>query len=307
MSDPTLGPEQQALVDTVRDLLDAHADSAAVRSAEGFDAGLWRLLAEQIGVAALPIPEEYGGAGASVVESELVLEELGRALAPVPMLGSLAAAEATSDPSLLARIAAGEVAAVCLDQAEPVPYAAEATLVLDLTGDEVRLLDTAALPRPALDPTMRLAEVRPDGGTPVPGDPGRGRRAALIGLSALAVGCAQRGLDMTVAYAQERHQFGRPIGGFQALKHRMADMLVLVETARSAARAAAAGEIEATVAAAYAKRAASAVAAETIQLHGGIAITWEHDAQLVFKRAHTLAMLGGPAHRLREQALAASR
>ena len=109
---------------------------------------------------------------------------------------------------------------------------------------------------------------------------------------------------MTVEYAKQREQFGRPIGSFQALKHRMADLLVLVESTVSAARAAARGELDPRAAAAYAKEAVARVAAETIQLHGGIAITWEHDAQLVFKRAHALGQLFGQAHELRGEALA---
>jgi alkylation response protein AidB-like acyl-CoA dehydrogenase len=130
--------------------------------------------------------------------------------------------------------------------------------------------------------------------------------------SALQVGAAQRGLDMTVAYSKEREQFGRPIGSFQALKHRMADMLVLVEASRSvswgatAAVAAYVGEPTKARAEVLSRRAAAArsycsdaldhVASETVQLHGGIAITWEHDAHLVFKRAHALSHLWEPAH-----------
>ena len=109
---------------------------------------------------------------------------------------------------------------------------------------------------------------------------------------------------MTVAYSKEREQFGRPIGSFQALKHRMADMLVLVEASRSAswARDGAASstdgptadrELRAAVARSYCSDALDQVASETVQLHGGIAITWEHDAQLVFKRAHALRSCSG--------------
>lgn len=282
--------ERQALVDSVRALLDKRADSAAVRAADGFDEGLWTTLTEQIGVAALMVPEEHGGAGAGLVEAALVLEELGRALAPVPMLGSVVAAAATDAPDLLERIASGEVATVAI--AAPALYGAEATLVLAV-GDTVEVAETwDATSLDPLDPTLRLAAVTASSTRPVPGDPARARAAALVGTCALAVGCAQRGLDMTVAYAKQRHQFGRPIGSFQALKHRMADMLVLVEMSRSATRAAAAGELDPGTAAAYTLPAALKVAGETIQLHGGIAITWEHDAHLLLKRAHALQQLG---------------
>jgi alkylation response protein AidB-like acyl-CoA dehydrogenase len=109
---------------------------------------------------------------------------------------------------------------------------------------------------------------------------------------------------MTVAYSKERVQFGRPIGSFQALKHRMADLLVLVEMSRSAswavsyavATGAPNAEHLAHVAKSYCSEALNRVAAETVQLHGGIAITWEHDAQLVFKRAHALSQLYGAPH-----------
>jgi alkylation response protein AidB-like acyl-CoA dehydrogenase len=122
------------------------------------------------------------------------------------------------------------------------------------------------------------------------------RDRALAALSAEQVGAARRCLELTVDYTRTRVQFGRPIGSFQALKHRMADLHVLVETAESAAHAAlTAGDdrVAAAVAKIHCSEAFSAVAAEMIQLHGGIAITWEHDAQLYFKRAHGSAQLFG--------------
>jgi alkylation response protein AidB-like acyl-CoA dehydrogenase len=109
---------------------------------------------------------------------------------------------------------------------------------------------------------------------------------------------------MTVAYSKERVQFGRPIGSFQALKHRMADMLVRLETSRSALLAASwalstgsqdASE-RAAVAGSHIGDALWSVAGEMVQLHGGIAITWEHDAHLVLKRAHSLGTLFGQPH-----------
>ena len=132
-------------------------------------------------------------------------------------------------------------------------------------------------------------------------------RVGTLATAALAVGCAQRGLDMTVAYTKEREQFGRPIGSFQALKHRMADMLVRVQMSRAGAWAAVQAHVHgepnadrlAAAAASYCSEATMAVAAETIQLHGGIAITWEHDAHLVFKRAQALHQLFGLPHQQR--------
>jgi alkylation response protein AidB-like acyl-CoA dehydrogenase len=161
-----------------------------------------------------------------------------------------------------------------------------------------------------MDQTIRLASVRVDNGTAtkIADDAtaalDRARLVGAVGTAALAVGCADRALDMTVSYSKERVQFGRPIGSFQALKHRMADMLVELEMARSASWAASYAvstradnaEQLAHVAKSYCSDALAHIAGETVQLHGGVAITWEHDAQLVFKRAHALRHLYGAPH-----------
>ncbi len=290
-------PEQNDLATAVRGLLTKRADSAAVRAAMesdlGYDADRWATLCSQIGVAELEL-----------ADATVVLEELGYSLAPNPLLGSVmarAALDGTGRDDLLGRIAAGEVATVVTQN--PVLYGAQASILLAVDGDGIVLVDPANAaiePLPALDPTLRFANVTVEGGESVsPDGAGRVRTALLTGVCSLATGTAQRGLDMTVAYSKERVQFGRQIGSFQALKHRMADMLVLVEMTRSASWAAAAGEIDPATAAAYCLDALQKVAAETIQLHGGIAITWEHDAHLVFKRAHALTQLAGQPHQLR--------
>jgi alkylation response protein AidB-like acyl-CoA dehydrogenase len=158
-----------------------------------------------------------------------------------------------------------------------------------------------------MDQTIRLATVALESAeaTAVAADAGSFlpvlRDIACSAVSAMQVGAAQRCLDRTVAYAKERVQFGRPIGSFQALKHRMADMLVEVETSRSAAWAAAWSAaqrdadlpVRAATAKAWCSEALAKVAGEAVQLHGGIAITWEHDAQLFFKRAHATSQLFG--------------
>jgi alkylation response protein AidB-like acyl-CoA dehydrogenase len=295
--------EQEQLAATVRALLARRSDSAAVRAAietpEGYDAQLWQALCEQVGVAALHVPEEYDGFGATLVETAVVLEELGENLTPAPLLAStLAAVHALLHGSeserkeLLPELAAGRV----------VPYTLGAVV---LEPDERSV---------SMDQTLRL------GPADFPMEPPDDVRDICVALvSALQVGAMQRGLDMTVAYSKERVQFGRPIGSFQALKHRMADMLVLLEASRSAswgATAAAAAYLTdpsearraalhrlAAVAGSYCTDALDRIAAETVQLHGGIAITWEHDAQLLFKRAHALAQLNGPAHRRRAAVL----
>ena len=313
--------EQQELAATVRSLLTKRADSSAVRAAmaseAGYDEALWQTMCEQIGVAALAIPEEHDGAGFSLLESMVVLEELGRSLAPSPLLSSLVTAEAVlaggtdeAKAELLPRIAAGEVAAFAVP-GRPALFADRAALLVVAT-DDGRLLaadPTSSDPRwlPSMDQTMRFGSV--DGAEgPVIGDGAAAQARAdlvgAVGVAALSAGLAARALEMTVAYSQERVQFGRPIGSFQALKHRMADLLVLVEMSRSASWAASyalstgASNAEhlAHVAKSYCSDALNRIAAETVQLHGGIAITWEHDAQLVFKRTHALNQLYGQPH-----------
>ena len=172
------------------------------------------------------------------------------------------------------------------------------------------------LPVPQLDQTRKLARLElsaaparlvgeegdADGWLP------RALDLAAVALAAEQVGGAQRCLDMSVDYAKSRHQFGRPIGSFQAIKHRCADMLLRVESARAAASyaawAAAEGSEElpavASLARAYCSEAYSWVAGETIQVHGGIGFTWEHDAHLYFKRAKASELLLGDPARHRE-------
>lgn len=363
--DFSLTDEQNELVKTLRAVLNRHATSAAVRSAadtaEGYDAGLWRTLAEEVGVASLAIPEEYGGVGFTWFETGLVLEALGYQLAPSPLLASavlgasaiLESDEEEARERLLPAIAEGSSIATLAwadergawsttgsgitatpDGQGPGQWTLEgtATLVLDgVTADTViavastpegvglfEILDPAAVQRvntPAVDTTIRFATLafnrvparvlRLDAEKSLE----RIRDIAVVAVSCLQVGTAQRGLDMSVEYSKQRVQFGRPIGSFQALKHRMADMLVQVETARTTAWAAAwsagtnAADLpeRAASAAAWCADALDKVAAETVQIHGGIAITWEHDAQLVFKRAHSMSQLFGSAREHRRR------
>lgn len=338
-----LSEEQEELARTVRGMLAKRADSGAVRaastSATGHDPALWQTLCEQIGAVALGIPEEYDGAGFTLFETLVVLEELGRALAPSPLLASLLAAEAllatdSPDADLLGRLAAGETGTVvdARGTATAAPsgdagweLSGSARSVLDGDRAEVVLViadgpttpvllavDPGAVEAtwvPTMDQALRVADLAfgataarllaEDATTVL-------ERIAQVGAaatSALQVGVAARALEMTVDYTKVRHQFGRPIGSFQALKHRMADMLVLVEMARSASWAASYAVAHRTedaarlarVAKAYCGDALDHVAGETVQLHGGIAITWEHDAHLVFKRAHALGQLYGTA------------
>ena len=335
----TRTPEQDELARGVRSLLAKRSDSAAVRSAiespSGYDTSLWRQLCDQVGVAALPIPEESGGAGFSLAEALVVAEEVGYALAPLPLLSSLTTSAAligTADHQrLLERVASGEVAALAsaittsasTNVSEPLSYAdgrISGTIDDVLDGDIASILVTAARTAdgtvlvsvdpatvdrrhtPAMDPILRLATLTFDNtpATVIAADASGALAAAhaagCLTVAALQVGAARRGLDMTVTYAKERVQFGRAIGSFQALKHRMADMLVRVEMARSALITATEDPSMTRSASAYCSDALSHIGAETIQLHGGIGITWEHDAHLVFKRAHSLGQLFGQPH-----------
>jgi alkylation response protein AidB-like acyl-CoA dehydrogenase len=291
--------ERDELRGIVRDLLAKH--SRPREHEFGYDEALWERLCSEIGVSALCIPESYDGAGASLGETAVVLEELAYSLTPAPLLASAMAASALllggSDDQkseLLPRIAAGETATVALGPVVPEP---EATIALaaDLSPISVEVAES-------LDPLSRLGRATGVG----PPAPELVAVAAALSTAGL-LGVSRRALDDTVAYSLERVQFGRPIGSFQALKHRMADLLVLVEMMRSASWAAtdaaaayvgsdgAADPADllrlASVAQTYCARSARAVTGEAIQLHGGIAITWEHDAHLMFKHAHTLGAL----------------
>lgn len=306
-------PEQLALRDAVRGLLDKHSDvRAAVETPHGYDKDLWARLTD-IGV--LPIPEQYGGSGATFDETRIALEELGRTLTPAPLLASTLATLALSATGndevcsrLLPRIADGTVATLIWPwNDDPARYVLDgdlAEVLLLADGTDLYEVDPATVTRehtPTMDLTRRLATIDLTNTAKTrigPWSP-RIRDIALAALSAEQVGAAARALELTVEYTKTRVQFGKPIGSFQALKHRMADLHVLVETARSAALAAN-DEVSAAVAKVYCSEAFFKVAAEMVQLHGGIAITWEHDAHLYLKRAHgSRQLFGSPQDHIR--------
>ena len=350
MTDLVPTREHTELSSAVRNLLDKRSDSQAVRQAieqpVRFDTNLWATLCEQIGVAALAIPEEHGGAGFTLAETYIVLEELGRTLTPSPLLASIltsAALLAAEHHEPLARIAEGAVATLAWagitgpadapvevtwnggalrGSVSPVLHGdtAEILLVVATHDDGVGLFSVdptaSGLQRTrvtGMDQTLGFANLQLDGvaAEPIALDAASVLTAThLVGTlatAALQVGCAQRGLDMTVEYTKQREQFGRPIGSFQALKHRMAHMLVQVQMSRAGAWAAVQAHVHgapnadrlAAAAASYCGEAAMAAAAETVQLHGGIAITWEHDAHLIFKRAQALNQHFGLPHQQR--------
>src|ERR1700752_1046301 len=304
--------ERRMLRDTVAALVAKHAAPAAVRSAmesdRGYDESLWQLLCEQVGAAALLIPEEFGGAGGELADAATVLQELGRALVPSPLLGTTLAelallAAPAPDAATLERLAEGSsIGALVLD-ADYVVNGDIADVVVASDGDQVnRWTRFSAQPVATMDPTRRLARLRAEEVEAIGTDPGIADIAAIL-LAAEQIGAAERCLELTVEYTKSRVQFGRPIGSFQALKHRMADLYVAVAAARAVVSDACDEPTPTNAATARlaASEALCAVAAEGIQLHGGIAITWEHDMHLYFKRAHGSAqLLGSPRELLRQ-------
>jgi len=264
--------EQAAIKESVRAFLTKELPIARVReiAAEGPGAcaGLWRDAAA-LGFFALGLPEAQGGSGYSITEEMVLFEELGRALAPGPWLGSVVAAHALAGDRELAvqarQILAGELrvalvgdfsdgdALVVQEKSGEARVSGERTLVadaegagaflvLDRTGVLLVPLDRATLevaPQPSLDLTRPVANLSLGGSAcrVLARDPAaveRLRRRATVLACAEAVGAIERTVELSVEYAKVRQQFGKPFGSFQAVKHRCADMAVRAEVARSA-------------------------------------------------------------------------
>ncbi|GGT31250.1 acyl-CoA dehydrogenase family protein [Nonomuraea spiralis] len=286
----------------------------------------WRAFARDVGVAGLLVPERYGGAGCGPAETAAVAEELGRALSPHPFLQSavmaVAALMADGDDEararLLPELASGATTATVVLPGDGdlrlegdrlsgvVPYALAGEVVLAYAGAElVEAVPARRTAYPTVDETRPLVSLAFDRAPVRRLGPGaswtRVRDLAIAALAAEQVGGAARCLEMAVGHARSRRQFGRPIGSFQAIKHKLADVLLLVESARSAARAAGGSEVFAAVAGSYCTEAYLTAAGENIQVHGGIGVTWEHPAHRYLKRAASDAQLFGPpqAHRAR--------
>ena len=308
----TVSDERAMLRATVAALVAKHAPSAMVRAAittpRGYDEQLWRLLCDQVGAAALVVPEEYGGVGGALGDAAVVLEELAKNLVPTPLLGTTLAElallmSADPDPDALARLVQGtSIGAVVLDPEYVLNGDVADVVVAAPEGGLSRWLSYDVQPLRTMDPTRRLARLTPRDTATIslddaPAAAAKIGQAAAILLAAEQIGAATRCLELTVNYTKQRVQFGRPIGSFQALKHRMADLYAAVQVARAVVNDAIAEPSASS--AALARLAASEtlnqVAAEGIQLHGGIAITWEHDMHLYFKRAHGSSQLLGTA------------
>jgi alkylation response protein AidB-like acyl-CoA dehydrogenase len=355
--------EQEELRGTIRKFLEAKVPSSEVRrimdTDEGSDELLWKQMSEELALPGMHVPEEYGGQGFTFVELGIVLQEMGRALAPSPYFATvclaanaiLNAGTEEQKRELLPAIAAGQRPAT-LAVAEPSGrwdaegIAAEAVPDGDrfrLTGTKTYVIDghTASLLVVAarapgttgqdgvglflvdgdadgvtrtkldtIDQTRKQARVELANVSATPlGDPGTTAWPALrttlrqisVCLSTEATGGAERCLDLAVDYAKNRVQFGRPIGAFQAVKHICANMLIDVESARTAAYYAlwAAAEdgdelaIAAPMAKAFCTEAFFRCATSNHQVHGGIGFTWEHDSHLYFRRAKSSELLFG--------------
>ena len=328
---------EQDLRTSVRAVIERHAPSerttALYDGTDEVSGPLWSAFCD-LGLPGLLVPEELGGAGASAREAAAVLEELGRAAAPSPFLNSSVVATtllvAIGDTEVLPALAGGEQTAALLVRPTALGHEGGATArtAVGLPADVLLLPEGDALyavrgatvtPVSSLDMTRPLAEVDLSGAdrTLVSADAAAAvDRALLTGAGLLAaeqVGVARWALETTVAYLKERRQFGRVVGGFQALKHRLADLYAQVEQADAAARYAAAtlaaghpdAPVAVHVAASFCGEAATHAAEEAIQLHGGIGMTWEHPAHLHLKRAKAdELLLGSPeAHRRRLAAL----
>ncbi|MEU3605192.1 acyl-CoA dehydrogenase family protein [Streptomyces sp. NPDC035033] len=282
-----LSEDQRDLRRGVRDLLDGRFGRAALRAAVdgggGLDRGLWKELGEA-GLFALRLPEAEGGVGLGLPEAVLVFEETGRALVPGPLVATHMAAGAVEGA------AEGRTVVTEVSPEGLVPW-------LD-AADVVRGDATGAVPVRSVDPLTPLHRV-PGTGDPAP--------EAVLLTAAEQVGTAAWCTAAAVAYAGQREQFGQVIGGFQAVKHLCAGMLVRTELARAAVHAAAvtADPVEIAGAKLLADEAAVANARDCLQVHGGMGFTWEADVHLHLKRAWVRAALVLPGDRAAEEVAAA--
>ena len=340
--------EEEQLRDSVRRFVAERSPLAKLRetmnSGQPYDAGGWKQLSTELGLAGLVIPAEYGGAEAGYAALSVVLVELGAGLVASPLLaGTLAAGtlvklgNRSAQASLLPGIASGELIAtlalagpgavrasgdLLTGEVGPVLNAAQAQVLLVPATEEGRTVlfavdaDTARLavtPLASIDHSRSVAHVKLDGarGLPLSGDAGQtldfAADLANLALAAEQLGAMRACLAMTAGYAKIRVAFGQPIGAFQGVKHRLANIQTAWELAgaalRDAARAADGRPADFPAAAAVARVMVSApyleAATAAIQLHGGIGFTWEHDAHLYYKNAISQqALFGGPDEQL---------
>jgi alkylation response protein AidB-like acyl-CoA dehydrogenase len=311
-----LTEDQKEIKRVAHELLADRSPFAKVREAAEageYDPALWRELVE-LGWSGIAVAEEHGGQGLGAVELAALLEELGYACAATPFLGTATAAaviqaagSAEQQSRWLPGLASGELTAgIGTRELAADADGAAVAVVLDADGAQL-IASPQTEPLTMIDPTRRFATVAGEG-EPL----GAGAAAWLrVAVAAEVVGVCQRALDMTLEYVKDRKQFGVPVGSFQAVSHRCAQMLLHTESARSTAYYAAwaAGADPERLAEAAALAAAAAaeggreVTASAIQAHGGIGFTWEADVHWLYKRAQLdTALLGGA--RVHRQGLA---
>jgi alkylation response protein AidB-like acyl-CoA dehydrogenase len=369
--DFSFSADQQLLKNSARAFLDEHCKPEFVRGLfddpRGESEALWKEMA-QLGWLGLSLPEEHGGSALGMVETAVLLDEMGRAACPGPYLPTMLAGHAIAaagspaqQKRWLPAIAAGSARATVallereldwdpraataraerkgdgwvltgLKQFVPWPAIAEVMLVSAQAPEGLALFLVPAAARrlgvsmmTGMDLGTRLGQVTLDGvaveGDALLGLPGGAGpllddllRRGAVGAAAEMLGAARRCLDMAVAYAKVREQFGQPIGSFQAIRHKCAEMLLEVENSHSATYYAAwaldasaeDAALAASVAKAYVNDAARKVCGESIQVHGGIGFTWEYDLHLYVKRAKALEVQYGDADHHRELVLRAA-
>ena len=317
--------DQQAIKSTARDFLASRFKLEKVRelAEKGeYDDGLWGQIAE-LGWPGIFIEEAQEGQDLGVIELAILQEELGYACAPTPFFSNAAAGllvkhagSSEQQERLLPGVATGEargtVGIVTGGAAPLVPDADTASFVVLLENGTGRVVETAAAEVEkvdTIDSTRRFYRVSADGGDSLDGDLKAGFQRIEVALAAELVGLAQRTLEMAVEYAKDRKQFDRPIGAYQAVSHKCAQMMLETEGARAATLYAAwAADHEpeslplgASMAKAYAADAGWRVTAAALQVHGGIGFTWEHDLHWFLKRARTNGALFGSAREHRDR------
>ena len=354
--------EQEDFKASLRNLLVDQMPTSRVRESfqAGYDKGLWKVLTNEMAITGLHLPEALGGQGFTYQETALVMAELGRCLAPVPVLATNLAIEAIracgtpeQQAALIPDLAGGErigaVAVAATRDLEPATATVSATSTSDgpvldgvvplalhghvadllvvpaVDGGAVRLFvveasapGVAVTQLPSLDLTRPVSEVRLSA-APAHRLDGDGTTTALerfadgarLLIAFESLGAAERCLELAVEYARTRHQFNRPIGSFQAIKHLCSDMAIELDASLGAAMYAAMTADEDTdefaAVAGLVKAQASEVftqcASYVIQVHGGIGFTWEHDCHLYYRRAKANEVLLGDIDELRTRSI----
>jgi len=317
-----------------------------IEDPSGWSRALWKQMAH-LGWMGMPFGEDVGGVGMGFMELALLLGELGRAIAPVPFLSSVGicgmaiARDGSGEQRRrwLPAIASGEAIMALAWADAPEGFGLEAVTM----GGGSRLSGTkrVVLDAPAADAFLVAArdgeatrlyvvdegfEIRAQQGydltravgevtfqdapaEPLPGDAARAWRHAVASTCAEMIGVAQAAVDISVQYAKEREQFGRPIGGFQAIKHKLAEMHTEVDASRAAVMYACwavdtdalEADTAVSVAKSFASDACARAAGDAIQVHGGIGYTWEHDTHLYTRRVKSLEAFMGDASYHRER------